>query len=640
MESVEVADLLGLNSTYTRDLATKLGWRFQEATCRGGRRKLYHRQDVLAYKSVRDGVSLGTLDPTLAAPVPAPEPTSALWASLSESARQEARERFEVVQALTTWRRGKLGNVATFAATWSAEHPDRAVSAPTVYAWERDWKAGGLEALVSGYKLRAAEGPKVPEPLAQYFDGLYLSQEQRSIRLCAELTRIRAKELGVECPSLKTWERHVQDIPRATRVGLREGNKALDDKCLAYLRRDREELRSNEIWVADHHQVDVAVLGPSGKPVFPWVTVFMDVRSWAYVGWNVCLSPNSDSIVTAFKRGVQRRGIPAELQLDNGKDFRSLDFAGGRMGKVRLELNQAAFESVVGRLGLAVRWARPYNARSKEIERTFRILKERFSRLWSTYRGGNTRERPERLKHLLKKTGEIPTLEQFDGLFGEWAEYVFNGMASDARGMEGRTRDEVFRACLGETRWAPPAELALLCMKTKVAKVGRNGVTLFGDQQYSGLQLFEHKGETVTVRYDPLDVDRVYVFDLEGRFICDAENLGFAGWHITAEEIRERERLYRQEKALVTNAARALEAQDEEPDYLRRVIAARKADGSEAGPGDPPEPGRQVVRPVAWGRKPMAKAVGSDLSDITDEDIARGFRLLRARDEARTQEEF
>ena len=83
--------------------------------------------------------------------------------------------------------------------------------------------------------------------------------------------------------------------------------------------------------------------------------------------------------------------------MDNGKDYRCRDFAGGKK-KYRLEVDTLRASALTMELGIEARFALPYNGRTKPIERDFREIKDNFNRYLLGYRGGHVRERPERLK--------------------------------------------------------------------------------------------------------------------------------------------------------------------------------------------------------------------------------------------------
>ena len=630
MTDAEAGNLLSLSGRRIRQIAKAEHWIPREETCASGTRKLWNRRDVLAYAAGRGKAPLVTPDPTPALPAPTPTVSrdDVAWATVSTEGRRRAEARHQVVLAWKAWRREDSG-IDAFVADWNAAHPDDEVSRPTLYRWMRDFQEHGVAGLVPGHYTRGATGSSIPPVLETYFDALWLRQSRPSIRMCHLMTENKAAELGIDCPSVSSFQRHVQALPKSTVVYGRKGNKALDDECLPCIRKDRSTITANQVWVADHHQVDVAVMGPNNKPVFPWVTVFMDERSRIYVGWHVCLTPNSDTIHLAFRRAVEDYGLPEWLRLDNGKDFRHTDFAGGRRtihveeGKVDVAL--------LNRLDVKVSWALPYNAKAKPIERSFLILKEWFSKLWSSYRGGNVKEKPEQLAKVMGRLAELPTLDQFDVLFGQWVREVYNRMPCEGSGADGRRRCDIHvEEQPAERRVARSEDLALMLMRTKLLKVGRHGVMPFGKVGggYWTDGFLDWQGKDVMVRWDVRNVDTVEVFDLDGRWICQAgrsDEMPVVG--ITGEEIRNAGQNKRRLRHATKEYVDALREQDLEPDPLRRTVLLRKAKTGEAVP--PPERPGQVLRPIKFADRPVVQTAAKTTEETVEE--RRAWAALQAK---------
>lgn len=626
--------LLGCTERIVRLLAAKHSWRTREERCNGGLRKLYARADVLAYmmaKGIRPPDPLGSADPTpVLPPAPpegaSPDPADRTLLNATGKARKEAERRLLVVQAWQRWRRAG-GQTDAFIEDLRARTGER-IARPTLYRWEALYREHGLDGLVPSPRLRRREGPRVPEQVLAHFDTLYLDQQRRSARLCWEMTREWARGLGLPCPEYDAFKRHVRRIPKHTLVLCRDGEKAYEDQCLPHLVRDYSTLASNEGWVSDHHQVDVAVRGPGGRPCFPWITVFQDLRSRMWVGWAVSVQPSSDTIFLAFRRAVLRYGVPKFLLLDNGKDFRAFDFAGGKR-TIHVSVDAGRVTALTTRLEIDIHWARPYNAKAKPIERSFLIVKEWFSKMWPSYRGGNVLEKPERLQGLLRRPDELPTLEEFEQAFGEWVEHVYNQAPCSGHGCDGLRRAEAFERYLGVQRWASEEDLVLACMRTtKPLTVRRNGIRLW-DRDYLGECLYPHLGKQVFVRYDVLRPGRIYVFDLEDRYIGAVDRQDLMQWGATAEDMRAGERLKRQARKVTKAYQEELRAQAMEPDPLRRHLESKR---QEAGPPSPTPPG-VVTLPLQYARD-LRQAVGARMDPKTAHDLAgEGLRLLKRKHE-------
>ena len=87
----------------------------------------------------------------------------------------------------------------------------------------------------------------------------------------------------------------------------------------------RQAGRPNELWQADHTQLDLWVLTPAGTPARPWLTVIEDDHSRAIAGYAVNLgAPSALQTALALRQAIWRKtepgwhvcGIPAVFYTD------------------------------------------------------------------------------------------------------------------------------------------------------------------------------------------------------------------------------------------------------------------------------------------------------------------------------------
>lgn len=150
-----------------------------------------------------------------------------------------------------------------------------------------------------------------------------------------------------------------------------------------------KKLYLRKVWVSDHAQIDVACMTQDGNVVFPWVTAWRDYKSGKWLGWILQTGhPNSDLIFQSFYYAAEIYGLPEDVIIDNGKDYRCKDFAGGRKS-VQVETNKPKTTSMLAELNVKVHFALPYNAQTKPIERDFLKIKELLSKHCQGYRGGS-----------------------------------------------------------------------------------------------------------------------------------------------------------------------------------------------------------------------------------------------------------
>ena len=167
-----------------------------------------------------------------------------------------------------------------------------------------------------------------------------------------------------------------REIPSQSIYLARYGQTAWNRKYGGYIERDYSNITCGKVWVSDHAQIDVACFTDEGTVVFPWVTVWRDYKLGKWLGWLLQTgNPNSDHIFQTFYYSASEYGLPEDVIIDNGKDYRSKDFAGGR-NHFKVDINEGRANSMLNELNVNVHFALPYNAQTKPVERDFLKIKE------------------------------------------------------------------------------------------------------------------------------------------------------------------------------------------------------------------------------------------------------------------------
>lgn len=629
--------VLGVSARNVRLLAKKHGWRTSWAKANGGDAKLFHRDDVLKHAREK---GLPIPESLLALETPAPslrmvtdglapeEPETQAWDSIPEKGRLEAAERAATVQGWNDWQASGRGTMTAFVAEWRREHSaQRGVSASRVYEWAKLHKAGGMRALVPGWYLKCSTGPQISQEFKDLFEEKYLTQNRPTVQAAYKMAETSALLDDIAIPTISQVYRYVEQIPVARKNLERYGKKAFDDKNCPHVEIATETIIGNEWWISDHHQLDVACRDERGHLVFPWITVFQDWRSRMWVGWCVHTNPNTDTILQAFARGVREYGLPVHIKVDNGKDYRSALVTGGWQ-KLRLDVDKTRVRSVMGDFDIDVRFALPYNAKAKPIERTFRIVKEWFSRQFDSYRGGSVAEKPERLKEVLAHPERCPTVGELDALFEDFVQNIYNRMPCRGRGADGKPRRDVFAATRGPLRTVAPESLKFGLMKaSRTQKVRRQGVKLRG-LWYTWKGAILCQGQEVYLRSDRMVPDTVWVFDLQDRPIAEAKqrqlgSLDPKPGEIEAAMIEKRE-AFRTVKAFKRAVIRG-SIGGSIPDLVRRNRAEAAGRGD-----DGPLPRPTEITVVEWQRASNDAGGGRAAArrPIDEAQIQRDFDLL------------
>jgi hypothetical protein len=175
-----IAKALGVTDRAVRTRALRESWPFTEATCRGGRKRLFDAaslpaevQRALAIHEARQSVEIATSTPSNL-PAPAaqvPAETRALVAAVREDATdvhvgmlasmdegdarrrsEEAMRRYRMIEPLQSFpprAKGRREKAEVLAEA-------HGVSAPTLYRWDKQYRQGGITALMD--KVRTDRG--------------------------------------------------------------------------------------------------------------------------------------------------------------------------------------------------------------------------------------------------------------------------------------------------------------------------------------------------------------------------------------------------------------------------------------------------------------------------------------------------
>jgi transposase InsO family protein len=236
-------------------------------------------------------------------------------AEFSEAQRQQAMARFAVLRPYLDEGVG-LAQAAA----------DSGVPYRTMQRWLAGYRAAGLGGLAR--KSRRDRGSRrFPEDLIVLIEGLALRRPPVS---AAAIHRQVTQDHGWPVPAYDTVYDVVTCLDPALVVLAHEGTKRYREVFDLIHRREAE--RPNQIWQADHTQLDLWVRTPSGDPARPWLTVIEDDHSRAIAGYAVNLgTPSALTTALALRQAIWRKadpgwhvcGIPAVFYTDHGSDFTS-----------------------------------------------------------------------------------------------------------------------------------------------------------------------------------------------------------------------------------------------------------------------------------------------------------------------------
>ncbi len=383
-------------------------------------------------------------------------------------------------------------------------NPKARLSLKNFYRKEKAFRKQGLSALLPDYGNRAGAS-KVRDEDFELFKDRYLTQSRPTPESCWDIVRgLAYKERGVvsNFPSARTFMYRLEkEIPESTIYFYRYGQDAWKRKYAYSVNRDKSEIPANSCWVGDHRLLDIFVVNEKTGNVFrPWCTAWMDFKTNKFIQAHVYEGyPNSDRIIQSLKWGIEEFGRPYDsIYIDNGKDYRSKDFAGGRSN-----IDEAQTRTIISMLGIEAHFALPYNAQAKNIERAFRQFIEWMEKHLIGYSGNKAYNRPDDTNERVKD-GKLLPFSQFKQMFEDFVFQKVNKTPSQGKELKGRTPDEAFYAEYNKKIAVRPEALHLMCMRSSNdVKIGPNGVR---DSElgkiYYGDWMDAHKGTKVYLRRD------------------------------------------------------------------------------------------------------------------------------------------
>jgi len=395
-----------------------------------------------------------------------------------------------------------------FVEKFNTENPSEdAITKSKLFRWQRKYKSGDVAGLIDQRGGHNRGQDTIPDEAWECFYALYMTQQKRSIKLCYDLIKPSFQNI----PSASAFERKVRQIPLYAILYYREGSKAFKD-ALPSMERSKLDIESNDIWFSDHHLADVFVKSADGqKAIRPWLTVFFDARSnkvMSFVARNA--DPNATVVKQCFRIGAEQHGIPNEVYFDNGKDYRSKYFSRDYPMSLGNQLN------------IGMIYATKYHGQAKTVERFFGTFTNRFSRRFQTYTGCNAKIRPECMQTSDKEILKLaPSLTEYIKMLAAYIQ-EYNNTPSKGRDLDGKCPDQVYFENLKTKRVISDCDaLRLLCGNSEERTVHKNGISIKNNNYYHEL-LASHVGERVIVVYDPDNIDKINVFDVDIRAICVA----------------------------------------------------------------------------------------------------------------------
>lgn len=402
------------------------------------------------------------------------------------------------------------------------------ISIRTLKRWKKKLKdnCNDYHALINNYSYSGtlSLNTSLTDIEKQEFIKLYYNDAKLDISVAYQLLKIKLQNQNINIKSLATYRRFVNFIHRNHYdfdVLARKGEKALKDYVAPYHRRDISDINAGDVFVADGNQLDFMVINPyTGKPARAIWLVFFDWFSFDVAGYQLMLTENTQNISCALRNSIIRLGrIPKKVYMDNGRAFRGKYFKGCD------DFNKCGILGVYKSLGIKEVVAKPYNGRSKIVERFFKDFTKSCPPLIGSYVGNNISNKPahlsrnEKFHKELHKDDKIPTIEQAKLIIEAWLNNFHRKKVCPHD--KTKTIGEVFLS--GRGNGVDIDMLDELMMATEIRTIKRNTVRLFG-LEYESSALYGKNGKFL-IKYSLLDISHIKIYSLKGEYICDASTV-------------------------------------------------------------------------------------------------------------------
>ena len=278
----------------------------------------------------------------------------------------------------------------------------------------------------------------------------------------------------------------------------------------AYIRRSTEKALPGDVYVADGYCADIYLAHPITGDIWrPELTVAIDLRSRCIVGWRADEHEGTIAVQNMWAECFAHwNHVPPFIYIDNGSGYKN-------------KLMDDELTGFYARAGVQqIIHAIPGNPHGKGwVERTFRIIKDVFLKLWRHEFYCGTDAAQEVLKKTTAecKAGRMhpPSLAEFTQAFNEWIARFHNRPHPEDKTV---TRAQVWSQLVP----IPPAATLTELKRQAVTLTVRRASIRQGKRTYWHPDLHAFNEHKVILEYDLMDDSVAVIRNLQGRWICDA----------------------------------------------------------------------------------------------------------------------
>ncbi|RVK13464.1 transposase domain-containing protein [Sinorhizobium meliloti] len=506
---------------------------------------------------------------------------------------------------------------------------DAGIQKSAYYEWRKategvdpeDW----LAALAPASPSADGAIPQVVECHPDAWDFLksdYLRPEKPGFSACYRRMMEAARLHGwAPIPSERSLRRRLEaDVPKAIQVLTREGKDRAKTLYPAQ-RRSRAHLHAMQAVNMDGHKLDLFVRLPGrDTPTRMYLVGIQDLYSGKVLAWRLSEAETWEVVRLVVGDMVEQFGIPDRMYIDNGRAFASKKISGGARTRYRFKVRPEDPQGLLTALKIEPHFVLPHSGQSKPVERAWGDFAENISKhplCSGAYTGKNPSAKPENYAETAIDIEDLKRLV---------TQQVAEHNARTGRRAEtakGKSFDETFAESMRRpttiVRQATEAQRFLWLLASEAIKTQKgSGEIQFMGNRYWTRELNQYMGKQITIRFDPDHLTKpIKVYDLNNRFICDAECIADTGFdNQDAARVHARNRAeYRKANAALAKAHRKLS-----PMELGAILEkGRKAE-------ERPESVRPAVTRIFTGNLAAAPAEA-----ISEEEFSDSFSKALSR---------
>lgn len=437
-----------------------------------------------------------------------------------------------------------------------------------LYMYKKQYEESGITGLIR--KPKSDKGSfSLPDEAVKFIKGVYLQPIRPKKQHVLKIYNEKAKNMGWEETSLSTISRITNSIADTEKYLAFSGEKAYKAKYSPCITRTYDDLLINEIWVGDGHTL--AIWTPENSKTQRYTfSAWMDMRSRGLVGWCVAKHSNSSVIAAALRSGILgtgnlKGGMPGTCYMDNGLDYKS-----GFLNAETKEEFFNTYDGVFKSFDINTRFAIPYNAKAKPIERFFQTFSSNLSRYVPGFCGESIDERPHNLNKsdILIKGADIETVVK---VIEGYINYYNNSPHS---ALNGKTPVQVMNETDTFRKDMPMVEeLDMFMAKADVREITGSGISKF-NKWYWNDDIIPYIGRKCVIRYDLNNIGELYVY-VEGKLVCKVQNKELLSMKATEDDIKKWQKL----KAKALSATRdAVKSYGVKEDDVRKMMLSNYVD--------------------------------------------------------------